>query len=276
MTAIQAVVLGITQGISEFLPISSDGHLILVPAIFGWQRFGLGFDVVLHAATLLATVVYFRHDLWRLVLGAFSKDPQRARDRRLAWILVVATLPSVVVALAAEPFVDRVEDLPMSVQVMIVGAFLLVTAGLLAGATWAARRTRHSVTAAEDVPLRTALLIGLAQGFAVAPGLSRSGTTIAAGTALGITREEAARFSFLLSVPIIAAATAKKILLDVIVGGEALPAALPLTIGLVTTAVVGYIAIALLLPFVRKHTLAPFAVYTAILGTAILVMSFLT
>lgn len=273
MTALQAIVLGITQGITEFLPVSSDGHLILVPALFGWDRFGLGFDVVLHAATLLATIAYFRRDLWRLVLAVFSRRVERARDRRLAWVLVAATVPSVIVALAAEPLVDRVETLPMTAQVAIVGAFLLVTAAILGGATLLARRARTTVGAAEDVSIKTALLVGLAQGFAVAPGLSRSGTTIAAGVALGIEREEAARFSFLLSVPIIAAATAKKVLLDVIVGGEALPGALPLTVGLVTTTIVGYGAIALLLPFVRKHTLAPFALYTAIVGTAILVMS---
>ena len=121
--------------------------------------------------------------------------------------------------------------------------------------------------------LKSALLIGVAQGFAVAPGLSRSGTTIAAGVALRIERSEAARFSFLMSIPIIGAATAKKILLDVIVGGEALPEALPLTVGLITTALVGYAAIALLLPYVRKHSLAAFAIYTAIVGTAILVTS---
>jgi len=273
MTALQAIVLGITQGITEFLPISSDGHLILVPALFGWDRFGLGFDVVLHAATLLATIAYFRRDLWRLVLAVFSRRDERARDRRLAWVLVAATVPSVVVALAAEPLVDTVETLPMATQVAIVGAFLVFTAALLGGATLLARRVNGTIGSAEDVPMKTALLIGLAQGFAVAPGLSRSGTTIAAGVALGIEREEAARFSFLLSVPIIGAATAKKVLLDVIVGGEALPGALPLTVGLVTTAIVGYGAIALLLPFVRKHTLAPFALYTAVVGTAILVMT---
>ncbi|MDY0341774.1 MAG: undecaprenyl-diphosphate phosphatase, partial [Coriobacteriia bacterium] len=136
-------------------------------------------------------------------------------------------------------------------------------------------RSRQTVEAAEDIPLRQALAIGVAQSFAVAPGLSRSGTTIAAGVGLGIKREEAARFSFLLSIPIIFAATAKKILLDVIVQGEKLPEAGPLIAGLITTALVGYAAIALLLPYVRKHSLAAFAIYTAILGTAILVSSVL-
>lgn len=272
MTVLQAIVLGITQGVTEFLPISSDGHLIVVPALFGWKRFGLGFDVVLHAATLLATVAFFRHDIVGLARALVTRDPGHARDRRLAWYLIAATVPSVVVALALEPYVERVETLPMDSQVAVVGVFLLVTAVLLAGAESLAKRSQ-AVAAAEDVPLRKALAIGLAQGFAVAPGLSRSGTTIASGIALGFDREEAARFSFLLSIPIVAAATAKKILLDVIVGGEALPAPVPLVAGLVTTALVGYAAISFLLPFVRRHTLAPFAVYTAVVGTAILVVS---
>lgn len=270
MTVVQAVILGVTQGITEFLPISSDGHLILVPALFGWKRFGLGFDVVLHAATLLATIAYFHRDVWRLILGLFSKKEERAGDRRLAWIILAATVPSALIALALEPMVEAVETMPMSSQVTITGWFLIITAILLTLAEVCARRSRHTIEASETIPLKHALAIGVAQAFAVAPGLSRSGTTIAAGVGLGLKREEAARFSFLLSIPIIGAATAKKVLLDVIVGGEALPPALPLTVGLITTALVGYGAIALLLPYVRKHSLAAFAIYTVIAGTAIL------
>ena len=275
MGIVEAIVLGITQGITEFLPISSDGHLILVPSLFGWQRFGLGFDVVLHAATLVATITYFRHDVWRLILGVFSKAEERARDRRLAWLIIAATIPSALIALALEPLVEGVETLSMSSQVTITGAFLVVTAILLTLAEVFARRSTHAVETAEDIPMKQALAIGVAQAFAVAPGLSRSGTTIAAGVGLGIKREEAARFSFLLSIPIVFAATSTKILLDVVIGGEALPAAGPLIVGLITTALVGYAAIALLLPYVRKHSLAAFAIYTAIVGTAILVSSVL-
>lgn len=271
MGLLEAIVLGITQGITEFLPISSDGHLILVPALFGWRRFGLGFDVVLHAATLLATVAYFRRDVWNLITAVFSRSAERAGDRRLAWFLVLATIPSAVIALAAEPLVERVETLSMSSQVTVTSVFLLLTAALLGGAELLTRRTAHRVDDVHAIPLKQALLIGIAQGFAVAPGLSRSGTTIAAGVALGIKRDEAARFSFLLSIPIITAATAKKVLLDVIIGGEALPPAVPLAAGLITTALVGYAAIALLLPYVRKHSLWAFAIYTALVGTAILV-----
>jgi undecaprenyl-diphosphatase len=275
MDALQAIVLGITQGITEFLPISSDGHLILVPWLFGWKRFGLGFDVVLHAATLLATVAYFRADVARLSCALFTRGEALVRDRRLAWVLLAATVPSVITALVFEPLVERVETLSMPDQVAITGAFLLLTAVLLAGAERLGRRSRTTIAVAEGIDMRRALTIGFAQGFAVAPGLSRSGTTIAAGVALGLRRDEAARFSFLLSIPIVAAATVKKVLLDVVIGGEALPPALPLTIGLVATAIVGYGAIALLLPYVRRHTLAVFAVYTALVGTAILVTRYI-
>ena len=275
MSLLEAIVLGITQGITEFLPISSDGHLILVPAILGWKRFGLGFDVVLHAATLMATIAYFRHDVWRLLTGLLSRTEERARDRRLAWFLIAATVPSALIALALEPLVEGVETLPMASQVSVVGAFLLLTGALLGGAEALARRARHSIQHAEEIPLRHAILIGIAQSFAVAPGLSRSGTTIAAGVALGIRRDEAARFSFLLSIPIVTAATAKKVIIDVGLQGGTLPSALPLTVGLATTALVGYGAIALLLPFVRRHSLWVFAIYTAIAGTAILVTNVL-
>ncbi|MCE5203816.1 MAG: undecaprenyl-diphosphate phosphatase [Coriobacteriales bacterium] len=275
MNAFQAFILGITQGVTEFLPVSSDGHLILVPALFGWKRFGLGFDVVLHAATLLATIVYFRHDVARLLVALVTRAPERARDRRLALVVLGATVPSAALALGLEPLVERVDGLPMSTQTTVAAVFLLVTAALLAGAEAIATRVSKHIPSAEDISWPRALIIGVAQGFAVAPGLSRSGTTMAAGVALGLEREEAARFSFLLSIPIVAAATAKKVLIDVVIGGEALPGVVPVAVGLVTTAVVGYGAIALLLPYVRKHSLYVFAIYTAVVGTAILVTKLL-
>lgn len=277
MPFLQAIVLGITQGITEFLPISSDGHLILVPALFGWQRFGLGFDVVLHLGTLLATVVYFRSDLWDMATALFVKAPQRAADRRLAWLVIWGTVPSVIIALAFEPLVDRVETLSTATQLAIVAIFLLVTAALLGGSEYFAKRlfkTGATPQSSPDMPLWKALAIGTAQGFAVAPGLSRSGSTIAAGIALGMDREQAARFSFLLSVPIVGAATAKKVLLDVMFDGGSLPPLGVTLLGVLTTAIVGYAAISFLLPFVRKHSLGYFSAYTALLGAGILIARF--
>lgn len=268
MEFLEAVVLGIVQGITEFLPISSDGHLILVPSLLGWKRFGLGFDVVLHAGTLLATVLYFREDLWRIATAMVSKSERRARERRLGWLLVGTVLPSVAVVLALEPFVEGVESRPVSEQIAISALGLLATTVVLGASelvsSWQ-RRRRLEDEDASRISWPVALGIGFAQGFAALPGLSRSGTTIATGQALGLSRGEAARFSFLMSVPIVAAALAKK-LLDVLTGEGALPA-IPVTLlGLVVTTAVGYAVIWVLLPFVRKHSLWWFAAYTGIAG----------
>jgi len=270
---LQAIVLGITQGITEFLPISSDGHLILIPALFGWDRFGLGFDVALHAGTLIATVLYFRVDLWHMAVALFSKAEEKALDRRLGWLVVFATIPSVIVALAADSLVSGVEDLSAATQLSIVAGFLLLTSVLLAGSEFLGRRVAKKAgraLSATELPTWKALVVGFAQGFAVAPGLSRSGTTIAVGLALGMDREQSARFSFLLSVPIVGAALAKKVLLDVWLDGAPMPPLSVTLVGIITTALVGYAAISFLLPFVRKHSLVWFAAYTAILGAGIL------
>jgi undecaprenyl-diphosphatase len=270
---LEAIVLGIVQGITEFLPISSDGHLILVPSLLGWERFGLGFDVMLHAGTLLATLLYFRRDVARLARAAFSKATDRARDRRLAWLVVGSAVPSVAVVLALEPFVDGVEARPVAEQISIAALGLLATALVLGisellAARFAARTPQGDDSA--DLPWSKVLTIGFAQGFAALPGLSRSGTTIATGQALGMTRGEAARFSFLMSIPIVAAATAKK-LLDIAQGQGVLPPIGVTLVGVGVTTAVGYAAISLLMPFVRKHSLWWFAAYTAVVGILLLV-----
>lgn len=273
MGILEAIVLGIVQGITEFLPISSDGHLILVPSLLRWQRFGLGFDVMLHFGTLLATVIYFRKDLWVLAVALFSRDPERARSRRLSLVLLGATIPSVIVVLALEPFIGGVEDRPVEQQIVISAWGLIGTTLLLGGseliASWQKRRNATQITSSEELSWGKALGIGFAQGFAALPGLSRSGTTIATGQALGMERGEAARFSFLMSVPIIAAATAKKSL-DIAQGQGSLPPLDVVLVGVSVTAVVGYFAIWFLLPFVRKHSLWWFAAYTAIAGILLL------
>jgi undecaprenyl-diphosphatase len=270
---LQAVVLGIVQGITEFLPISSDGHLVLVPSLLGWERFGLGFDVILHAGTLLATILYFRRDLLALVRGAFSRVPERARERRLAWLLVASAVPSVGVVLILEPFVDGVELQPVSDQIVIAAWGLLATTLVLgASELIAARQHARGVCDdhSEELSWTKTLVIGFAQGFAALPGLSRSGTTISTGQALGMSRGEAARFSFLMSVPIISAAIAKTSL-DLMQGQGTLPPWDVTIVGLAVTTLVGFGAIAFLLPFVRRHSLWWFAAYTGIAGILLLV-----
>ncbi len=274
MGLFEAVVLGIVQAITEFLPISSDGHLILIPSVLGWKRFGLGFDVILHFGTLIATIAYFRADVARLAIALVTRDEERAHARRLSWLLIASTVPSVIVVLALESFVNGVENRSVAQQLAITGWGLLATTALLVSsellALRARKRGKDAYTSSERLPWALAIGIGFAQGFAALPGLSRSGTTIATGQALGMERGEAARFSFLLSIPIIGAATAKK-LLDLASGEGAFPPVPVMLVGVTVTALVGYGVIWLLLPFVRKHSLGWFAAYTGITGMLLVV-----
>ena len=261
MDLLQAIVLGAVQGLTEFLPVSSSGHLVLLPEVMGWEQHGLAFDVLLHSATLLAVLAYFRSDIGRMAAAAFSRDPADTADRRLARLIVIGTVPTVAVALA---FQDLFESLFLSPGP--VGGFLLVTALVLYAAETS---TRKEGVEPSEMRWWQAALIGLAQGAAVAPGISRAGATIAAGLGAGLDREQAARFSFLLSVPVIAAATAKTAL-DASTGAASLPAVLPSAVGFATAAVTGYLAIAGLLAYLRARSLYVFAAYTAAVGIAVL------
>jgi undecaprenyl-diphosphatase len=265
VSLLQAIVLGVVQGLAEFLPVSSSGHLVLVPAVFGWEDHGIAFDILLHAATLIAVLVYFRSDLGRLLTALFSKDPTRSQDRRLAMLIAVGTVPTILVALLFDDVFERLFLAPGP-----VGVFLCVTAVVL---ILAERLSRVRLDAEGELRPFQAVLIGLAQGAAVAPGISRSGATIAAGLASGLDREHAARFSFLLSVPIILAATAKT-LLDAVTGTATLPALLPSVVGFATAAVTGYLAIAGLLAYLRNRSLYVFAAYTGTVGIAVLVWQY--
>lgn len=285
MGILEAIVLGIVQGVTEFLPISSDGHLILVPSVLGWGRFGLGFDVMLHAGTLLATLAYFRKDVWSLLMSLVRPSADNAHERRLSFLLIGATVPSVIVVLALEPFIDGVESRPVNEQIVISAIGLLITSVVLGVSEIVARREKraagdtdltsddpaHQQADSAALPWWKALTIGFAQGFAALPGVSRSGSTIATGQMLGMTRGEAARFSFLMSLPIVGAATAKKAL-DILGGEASLPSVGVTLAGVITTTIVGYAVIGMLLPFVRKHTLWWFAAYTAIAGILLLVI----
>lgn len=273
MQILQVVVLAVVQGITEFLPISSDGHLILVPSLLGWERFGLGFDVMLHLGTLLATALYFRKDVAELARALFSTDVERAKQKRLAWLIIGATVPSVFVVLAMEPFIGGVENRPVDQQIAISAWGLVVTAVLLGSSELIARwreRRENALDDAAELSWPKALAIGFAQGFAALPGVSRSGTTISTAQAMGMTRAEGARFSFLMSLPIVSAAVAKKCL-DIAAGEGTLPSLPETVLGIAVTAVVGYAVIGLLLPFVRKHSLWWFAAYTGIVGILLLV-----
>ncbi len=263
MTSWQAILLGILQGITEFLPISSSGHLVIVPHLLGWPEPGLALGALLHLGTLLAIVIYFWNDLWRLFQAGLKSLQRRSLadpDARIAWGLVVGTIPGVVIGLLFEEMFEQWFGMPKA-----AAAFLLVTAFLLTLSAYVGSRKRPMTS----LSMIDALVIGLAQSLAIAPGLSRSGTTISAGLLLGFRREDAARFSFLLAVPITLGSGAYEIIKLLSHGWGGAPIGTVL-LGMAAAAVAGYLAIFGLLALVRRHNLLVFAGYCAIFGLLVL------
>jgi undecaprenyl-diphosphatase len=260
MTIFQALVLGVLQGLAEFLPISSSAHLALAPWVFRWMAPGLAFDVALHVGTLVAVLVYFRRD-WIALAGA-AVDLGRTRRvdtpvKRQLLYLVVATIPGGIGGLLLNDLAETTFRAPALI------ATLLVVMGIL---LWLIDRVERFRRPLDAMRWRDAVVIGLAQVLALAPGVSRSGATIAAGLALGLERASAARFSFLMSLPITLAAAVFKVPEAV---AEASSLA-PLVGGIVASAVSGFLAIAVLLRYVSRHTYGIFALYRVVLGLAIL------
>jgi undecaprenyl-diphosphatase len=265
-TLLQAIVIGVVQGLTEFLPISSSAHLILLPRLLGWDdAFLLSpvFMVMLHLGTLLALLIYFWRELWRYAWAGLAvlrtrrigDDP----DRRLAVLLAASVIPGALVGLALEEFIDSF----FREQLLVVCGLLVVGALLLFGAERVARHTRRM----DELRLRDALVIGLAQALALFPGISRSGITIAAGLALGLQRPAAARFAFLMGTPIIAGAGLWKMreLLDGSAGAFDVTV---LAAGMLAAAVAGLLAIWGLLAFLRRFSTDVFGLYR--IGFAIL------
>jgi undecaprenyl-diphosphatase len=266
---IQALVMGVVQGLTEFLPVSSSGHLIIVPYLFGWTDpfiTSLAFSVMLHMATLLALLIYFRADWLRLIPAGLAAIRDRSLqddpDRRLAWLLVVATIPAVIAGIALNDFIEsRVREAQLVAVMLVIGAGIL----------WIADRTSTRSRDVAEVTFPAALSIGVAQAFALIPGISRAGISISAGLFLGLTREAAARFSFLMATPVIAGAgiwEARKLLT-----GEAGVAVAvgPLVIGLVAALVSGLFAISALLRFLRSNSMTVFVVYRIALAALVYV-----
>jgi undecaprenyl-diphosphatase len=263
VTVVQAAILGVVQGLTEFLPISSDGHLAVAYRMMGSTP-NLSFEVFLHAATLIAMLTYFWSDVVQLLSSLLPKNRERTGDRHLVLLIAVATVVSAVVALALSDVVQ-----PLSESMVAVSLGFLGTTALLVIAELAEGRS-----AALQGPERLGMLqlgiVGLLQGLAVLPGLSRSGSTISGGMFFGLSREHAARFAFLLGIPIIALASAKDTL-DVTRGASHLPGSpLALVVGFAAAGLAGYAAIWGLLKFVKTHSLYWFAAYTGVLGTAML------
>lgn len=268
MPFIQAIALGITQGLTEFLPISSDGHLWIVYQLFH-KAPDLTFEIFLHFATLLVLVVYFWRDIVDLATSLLPSRSAEKGKRRLVLLIVIGTGVSGAIALAMGNAVDAANK-----SAVAVGLGFLATTALLVAAELVAPRVKR-IAEAEQLPVWRAVPIGILQALAVLPGVSRSGSTISAGMFFGLDREQAARFSFLLGIPIIALATAKDAL-DVFGGTASLPPVAVSAAGFVAAAVAGYFAIWGLLAFVKRHSLLWFAAYTGVVGAAILVISVLS
>lgn len=263
MNVVQAIILGIVQGLTEFLPISSSAHLVLVPKALGWQfdpAAAFIFFVLVQWGTLLGVLAYYWSDLVPIGLGMLrSLNPKQrpiSAEARLGWLLVLASLPAVAIGLL---FKDAVESTFASQTA--TGLFLLVTALLLVVAELAGKRNQH----ADEVTPKSALWIGVFQALSLFPGVSRSGATISGGMVNRLTRRAAARFAFLMSVPVMLGAGVLALVdLGNLAGAGSLVA--PIIAGFVAAAIVGYAAIRWLLNYLSNHSLYPFAIYCTLVG----------
>ncbi|MDO6692909.1 undecaprenyl-diphosphate phosphatase [Aliiglaciecola sp. 3_MG-2023] len=261
MTLFEIIVLAIIQGITEFLPISSSAHLILPSELLGWQNQGLAFDVAVHVGSLLAVMIYFRADIARMMVAwlqsGFSK--QQSDDSKLAWWVILATIPAVVIGFVAK---DLIEEYARSALVI---AFTTIVFGLL---LWYADVTGKLTKNIYQLTWKNALFIGIAQAIALIPGTSRSGITMTAGLMLGMNRESAARFSFLLSIPVILGAgllaTLDLLQADTAVDWEAL------FYGIGLSFISAYACIFLFLSWISKIGMLPFVIYRLVLGAVLL------
>lgn len=260
MGIIEAIVLGLIQGLTEFIPVSSSGHLLLAHYAFGVSEQGLGFDVALHIGTLLALLVFFYRDITGIAQAFFKRGPKTG----LAWLLVFATMPAVIAGMLLQDAAETAFRSPALVSLTLAGMALL----MLAAERYAAH---HSKIPLHHISGRQGLLIGLAQAVALVPGISRSGSTITAGMFAGLNRVTATRFSFLLSIPITAGAILK-IMLDANTMGQVRQDGGVFLIGIVTAFISGSFAIRFLLKFVAKHPLHVFAYYRLALAVVTLLL----
>ena len=258
MTTGQAIILGLFQGLGEFLPISSSAHLVLVPWLFHWEDPGLTFDIALHIGTLIAVIIYFWKDWLRLVTQGFAVP--RSSDGRLFWYLVIATVPGAIVGYALEKKAETIFRTPLliAVALIVMGAILY----------WAESKS----TKKDDlnkITLRTSFLIGLSQALAIIPGISRSGITMTTGLFSGLSREAAARFSFLLSTPIILGAAIIKVP-HIVSHPEMIDA--NFLIGMVIACITGIASIHFLLRYVQTKTFLPFVWYRFAIGALVIII----
>ena len=267
----QALVLGIVQGLTELLPISSSGHLILVPWLFDWTYleehadFNKTFDVALHLGTLVAVVVYFHRELAALIVAWFRSVGRRhieGAEERLAWLVLVATIPAAAVGAAAQNFIEERLGEPWQIAVLLA---------VFAVVLWVADRLPERLDLT-GLTFWGALATGIAQSAALAPGVSRAGVTISMARALGLDRDAAARLSFLLLVPVVFGASVLTGLQDLVFGELPSGWAGPFVVGTIAAAVTGFAAIRALLGYVRRHDYSIFVVYRLLAAAAVLML----
>lgn len=258
MDILQSIILGIVQGLGEFLPISSTAHLILVPYFTGWQDPGLAFDVAMHAGTLLAVLIYFWHDWVEILKIGFwgKKYKSEVYNKNILWLLAIGTIPGALIGFFAEDYVDTLLRSPYII------AFSLFFFGLV---LYLVDKFASHERELDSISLTDVLIIGFAQAVAIVPGVSRSGATISAGLALGLSRVGAARFSFLLSTPIILGATLSQFPDFMKTGVDS-----SIIWGVIFSALSGYLAIKYLIKFVQNSSYKIFFWYRLILATVII------
>lgn len=270
MTFLQSIILGIIQGLTEFLPISSSAHLVIVPYLFGWQipaQDGFVFDVLVQLGTLLAVIIYFRLDLYKIILevikGLRSRQPFSEPASRMGWLLVLATIPAIIAGVLFKDAVERAFASPVAVAL-----FLLVTGAFLVVAEWLGKRNRGL----QSITWMDALITGLFQAISLLPGISRSGASITGGMMRDLDRPSAARFAFLMSVPVMIGAGVLAVgdLVRIPNFSQQIPT---LVAGFIIAAIVGYLAIRWLLAYLVKRPLYIFAGYCLVASIAVLLFS---
>lgn len=261
MTLLQAIILGLVQGLGEFLPISSSAHLVLIPWLFNWEYQGLSFDVALHLGTLIAVIIYFWRDWLKLVVGGFSNV--RSTDGRLFWYLVASSIPGAAIGYLLEEQAEYAFRTPLLIAIMLIIMGIIL---------YLADRKSRKETEIENISFKTSFLIGLSQALAIIPGVSRSGITMTTGLLTGLTRESAARFSFLLSTPIIMGAAMVKLPEVISTPGMF---STNFIVGMIVAGISGLASIHVLLRYVQSKSFLPFVWYRFALGAAVIAVVFL-
>jgi len=269
MPLVEVIVLGIVQGLTEFLPISSTAHLAVIPWLFGWPDPGLSYDIALHVGTLAAVLLYFFRDWIQIVGQAFGfsveADPVLTRNRGILWLLIAGTIPAALAGLIFQKQAETTLRTPYVIATMMIGIGLVL---------WLAERAGRRQKDLSHVSFVDSLTVGAAQALAVVPGVSRSGITIAAGLFRNLDRATAARFSFLLSTPVIAGAAAKD-MWDLMRHQGGIPPEMrsPFLIGIVVSAVVGGLTIKFFLDYLKRRGLTCFVIYRVVFGIMVIALA---